>query len=97
VADGDRWEGTGEAGSKQASSLRNTGFGWLLRGDWRSSATDRKGIRKPMLYPLSYEGRPAALPGPEPIVLALVRVWSASLAGPQCPRLAPGAVSHGRG
>jgi hypothetical protein len=54
-------------------------------------------IRKPMLYPLSYEGRPAILPGPEPTVLALVRVWSAGLAGPQCPRLAPRAVSHGCG
>jgi hypothetical protein len=26
-----------------------------------------------MLYPLSYEGRRAVLPGPEPTVLALVR------------------------
>ncbi len=26
-----------------------------------------------MLYPLSYEGRPAALLGPEPTALALVR------------------------
>jgi hypothetical protein len=56
VADGDRCAGTGKVGSKQASSLRNKGFRWLLRGDRRSSATDHKGFRKPMLYPLSYEG-----------------------------------------
>ena len=73
VADGDRCAGTGKAGSTQASSLRNRGFRWLLRGDRRSSTTDRKGFRKPMLYPLSYEGGPAVLRGPEPTVLALVR------------------------
>jgi hypothetical protein len=56
VADGDRRAGSGKAGSKQASSLRNRGLRWLLSGDRRSSTTERKGFRKPMLYPLSYEG-----------------------------------------
>jgi hypothetical protein len=56
VADGDRCAGVGGAGWEVAFSLRNKGFGWLLRGGWRSSARERKGFRKPMLYPLSYEG-----------------------------------------
>ena len=56
VADGDRCAGAGKAGSKQAFSLLNGGFRWLLRSARRSSTTDRKGFRKPMLYPLSYEG-----------------------------------------
>ncbi len=50
--------GAGRAGSEAAFSLLNKGFFWLLRGDRRSSARDGKDFRKPMLYPLSYEGLP---------------------------------------
>jgi len=34
----------------------NYGFSWLLVGDRRTLVEDRKDFRKPMLYPLSYEG-----------------------------------------
>jgi hypothetical protein len=47
-----------------------------------------------MLYPLSYEGRPAALPDPEPTVLALVRgfgwaVGTTTVAGGSVSRCCP--------
>jgi len=73
VADDDRCAGAGKAGSEVAFSLRNTCFRWLGRGDRKLSARGRKDFRKPMLYPLSYEGQSAASPSPKPTVPTLVR------------------------
>ncbi len=73
MADDDRCADAGGASLGVAFSLSNRGFRWLLRDDRRSSARGRKDFRKPMLYPLSYEGQSAASPGPEPTVPTLVR------------------------
>ena len=45
---GERWEGP--------FALHNYGFSWLLVGDRKALVDDCKDFRKPMLYPLSYEG-----------------------------------------
>ena len=56
AADDDRCAGVGGAASEAVFSLRNKGLRWWLRGDRRLFTMDRKDFRKPMLYPLSYEG-----------------------------------------
>jgi hypothetical protein len=56
VADGDRCERDGGERGEEAFALGNYGFSWLFVGDRRTLVEDCKDFRKPMLYPLSYEG-----------------------------------------
>jgi hypothetical protein len=80
MADDDRCASGGGAVLEGAFSLVKEDFGWLSVGDRRTLVGDCKDFRKPMLYPLSYEGRHAASSCPEPTVLALVRGfdWAAA-------------------
>ena len=56
VADDDRCASGGDAILEGAFPLAKEGFGWLSVGDRRALVGDGKDFRKPMLYPLSYEG-----------------------------------------
>jgi hypothetical protein len=56
VADDDRCASGGDAILEGAFPLAKEGFGWLSVGDRRALVGDCKDFRKPMLYPLSYEG-----------------------------------------
>jgi hypothetical protein len=56
VANGDRRERDGGERGEEAFALGNYGFSWLFVGDRRTLVEDCKDFRKPMLYPLSYEG-----------------------------------------
>jgi hypothetical protein len=56
LADGDRCASPGGAGIEPAFSLDNEGFSWLVMGSRKGTVGEGKDFRKPMLYPLSYEG-----------------------------------------
>jgi hypothetical protein len=56
VADDDRCVSGGDAILEGVFPLAKEGFGWLSVGDRRALVGEDKDFRKPMLYPLSYEG-----------------------------------------